>query len=130
VTFGLLAANREGGTMPLIELSRERKRVSLYGLMRGLASPQGAAPALHTLEELLAGSLVGTASLFAGDSLEARQHLNAGAAKRGQIVRFARRDQIAVHHHFGVQPLGPRVDDIVLDGEEAGHFPALQHAVR
>src|SRR5207244_10261515 len=50
------------------------------------------------------------------------------AAEGGDVVGPARGDEVTVHHHLLVNPLGARIDHIVLDREEGGGLLALDDA--
>src|SRR5881394_4390567 len=49
------------------------------------------------------------------------------AAECRQIVRIARRDEVAVHHDLGVLPVAAGGDEIVLDREERRRLAAFEN---
>lgn len=46
--------------------------------------------------------------------------------KHGQILRYLRGHHATIHHTRLIQPFGPRVDEIVLDGEKARDLAPLK----
>src|SRR6476659_9306750 len=61
-------------------------------------------------------------------TLSGKQYLDGFAAEGGEILGLAGGDQIPVDHDFGVGVDAAGVNDIVLDGKEAGGVAAFESA--